>query len=1003
MVQLNELVIAYRKAKVDLYHSTEPRYFDLVEYEEDLFDHLTDLLARINGRSTSWVTEREFVGGFTLAPKSVDLPESRTVLHSDPIAEWRTRAGGAARRPTARFRLMSRCSVDFHVFSTLWLVTAGEKLDRALGKSAFGNRLRRERDGSLNRYSPGTFTYYLSPYRRWRDNGLAVMRAHLDSGRSIVAMTADATSFYHRLDPSFLLDERFLERLGVEFTTDEWHIHELFVEGLRAWSRQVARTTGWRDRGLPVGLPASGVVANLALADLDRLADEEFKPLYYGRYVDDIMIVLEQNRDLVDQQDVWSWLAARSADLLQYEDVNDDSGTSFRARFTPPYLGGSDVVFENSKNKIFHLSGETGRFLLGSIERTINERASEWRALPSIDTDPRHIGTDLAAITTTDGDAAATLRDSDRLSARRAAFAIRLRDFEAYERILDPASWAHHRRAFFGAVERQLLVLPTYFDLASYVPRLVKLAAACQDREALAALFRALGDLHHEIQRTCTLTVAEFDPSGDAPELIAHRWADQVVLECAESLAAAYAGGLTAQELSKIVEPLVGIAPDAAARFRVRALRGWNRRLFTRDLAHVPFRFALMRPDLGRPRNLPSAAPAPTARFELPLDDILTVGLQELVEWLDDNVKEKSALLPGHEIPGLLFATRPFNVLDLYLALRGDVTRALGVVPTRVVKRILRAIRGYEPSALPDTVEDGDEFTIEVPSDARSGKRRIALGMVKTEDSSMEAALYGRYDLARRRYEHLVNVVDEAIRRPGPVHYLLLPELAMPPMWFVHFGLRLENRGISLVSGVEYRHGPPGVVHNQVWAALRVDGAGVPFFPVYRQDKQKAAPGEERILREQAKLVLDPEIPWSRPPVVAHGDFRFGLLICSEMTNIAHRASLRGRVDALLVPEWNRDLHTFGALVESAALDIHAFIAQANHRNYGDSRIRAPRSKDWERDVVRIQGGTHDYVVVGEIDYGALRRHQSKHIVLDGEFKPVPDGFTIAPERVLPR
>ncbi len=120
------------------------------------------------------------------------------------------------------------------------------------------------------------------------------------------------------------------------------------------------------------------------------------------------------------------------------------------------------------------------------------------------------------------------------------------------------------------------------------------------------------------------------------------------------------------------------------------------------------------------------------------------------------------------------------------------------------------------------------------------------------------------------------------------------------------------------------------------------------------------------------------------------------------MTNIAHRASLRGQVDALFVPQWNCDLHTFGALVESAALDIHAYIAQANHRNYGDSRIRAPRSKARERDVVRIHGGIHDYVVVGELDYEALRRHQTKHSVIDGEFRPVPDGFEIAPERMLP-
>lgn len=63
------------------------------------------------------------------------------------------------------------------------------------------------------------------------------------------------------------------------------------------------------------------------------------------------------------------------------------------------------MVFENSKTKVFHLSGVTGRFVLDSIERTINEQASEWRAIPSVTSDPGRIGTDLAAITTANGDA----------------------------------------------------------------------------------------------------------------------------------------------------------------------------------------------------------------------------------------------------------------------------------------------------------------------------------------------------------------------------------------------------------------------------------------------------------------------------------------------------------------------------------------------------------------------------------------------------------------------
>ena len=99
------------------------------------------------------------------------------------------------------------------------------------------------------------------------------------------------------------------------------------------------------------------------------------------------------------------------------------------------------------------------------------------------------------------------------------------------------------------------------------------------------------------------------------------------------------------------------------------------------------------------------------------------------------------------------------------------------------------------------------------------------------------------------------------------------------------------------------------------------------------------------------------------------------------------------------MPEWNKDTETFNALVESASLDIHAYIIQCNDRQYGDSRIRAPYKDSWKRDVLRIKGGTHDYCVTGNIDIQALRQFQSSHRSPEKPFKPVPDGFKIDPSR----
>jgi len=253
------------------------------------------------------------------------------------------------------------------------------------------------------------------------------------------------------------------------------------------------------------------------------------------------------------------------------------------------------------------------------------------------------------------------------------------------------------------------------------------------------------------------------------------------------------------------------------------------------------------------------------------------------------------------------------------------------------------------------------------------------------------------------RYARLCRMLDGVIAQPQHSRYLVLPELALPAYWFIRIARKLQGRGISLITGIEYLRANKSQVHNQVWAALSHDGLGFPSLMIYRQDKQRPALHEEQELQRFAGLKMKPDKAWKTPPIIQHGDFYFALLVCSELTNISYRASLRGKVDALFVPEWNQDTETFNALVEAAALDMHAYIIQCNDRQYGDSRIRAPFKDSWKRDVLRVKGGVTDYCVMGEIDVQALRQFQSSYRSFGEPFKPVPDGFEISYGRkILP-
>lgn len=141
------------------------------------------------------------------------------------------------------------------MLSTLWMLEVGHLFDAKLTGCAYGNRLRRTQDGKgINQLSLGSFQPYLkSLFRDWRDQGIEAMRSALEADKKIVALTADVSSFYHELNPGFMLNPDFItDVLGLVLDTQQEKLHRLFIQALQAW----AKTTPL-ERGLPVGLPVS--------------------------------------------------------------------------------------------------------------------------------------------------------------------------------------------------------------------------------------------------------------------------------------------------------------------------------------------------------------------------------------------------------------------------------------------------------------------------------------------------------------------------------------------------------------------------------------------------------------------------------------------------------------------------------------------------------------------------------------------------------------------------
>jgi predicted amidohydrolase len=325
--------------------------------------------------------------------------------------------------------------------------------------------------------------------------------------------------------------------------------------------------------------------------------------------------------------------------------------------------------------------------------------------------------------------------------------------------------------------------------------------------------------------------------------------------------------------------------------------------------------------------------------------------------------------------------------------------------------RWLECIRGSHTAAI---TPDSNNGIISVGWRGAPTKPRIAITSFLTKPEAWMGRVRGRPLLSFDRFKALLRLVRETSNLEPRPHYVVFPELSIPREWVMEIAGSLQRSGISLIAGVEYEVSITRLgrrCHNPAFMLLRTTDLGYTGYRLIRQDKTIPAPAEEQELWRVSKLKLKPKANfdygfYSEPnyprPVFKHGNLHFGILICNELTNIDFRAKFRGQIDALFVLEWNQDLKSFAPLVEAAALDIHCYVIQVNNRLHGDSRIRVPAKKDWERDIVRLQGGLNDYQVVGEIDIKTLRDFQSDfRSSLDEEapFKPVPTGFVISDSR----
>lgn len=991
---LEILYAAYRKAKAEaFYESTHFHALAFTKYEQSLDKNLRNLRNRLISRKPDWHTDSIFIGDFAYLPKSVDCKnwESNGDGHFralDPQRDWQHRFNESQIRADAALRLVIRPTVDFQIISALWIIFVGHLFDAALDQDAsFGNRLRRsykeERDeridsASINLATPGLFSPYFSAYRDWRERGLSSMEKGLEAGKNVLAITMDIEKFYHRVSPKFLLKQEFLDSLPLTLTAFEKGFTRQILGAIETWYKSTPDSKVRPQGAIPVGLSASKIIANVLLLEFDRAVKNKLAPLYYGRYVDDIFLVMESIDDDVGASRVTGRIAEALNPLVE---IRKKDGTPDSLSVQMPYAADSELLFSGPKQKIFVLSSAHGSDLVHHIRDQIRQQSSEYRLLPSVPETGIAMASRALLATPNAALQADALRKADVVSVRRLGFSLLLSDIETYAADLRPNSWTKLRAEFYGLVHRHIITPNGFFEFFGYIPRIFGLMLSCGDVKEAKKLLSELHSVSVLLERTTSLG----ESSQKASFLLCLEQYSLALLQSGVQAATLRSvnlspGYLSALRKIKVLNKKIKIPTT------IEALNALTTRVLLADWGRRPYKeywFQEQRTDEIGPK-IPREI---GVRRQLRLGGIRRFRLNAID-------------LKVPYWPALAFPTRPLRVDEIGLV-------APAVLGDRLLFRsIIKFLRGAEvvsTQPLGFSSFDGERgiTNFSVPGKPREIVR-IAVTSVATTEAQWASAAMGKQDRSVERYVSFHNLLNSILQEKLRPNYIVMPELSIPLRWALRAARKLATNGVSLLAGVEYhRDRVIRKLRNDCLVSLTTHWPGYASNIVTLQAKFEPAHGEraglKKLLGKQG-LLYKPTGARINPTLYEHKGLFFSLLICSDLTNIAHRHDLRGSIDALFALEWNPDTKTFSSLVESTANDLHAFVVQANNRIYGDSRIRAPTQKDYERDIVQVKGGISDYYVMGEIDYRRLRKEQ-RRTTKNKIFKPLPIGYKMTASR----
>lgn len=1023
-----QIYLAYKKLKSNVYYDKTalPLRDNIVEFEdgtqneiENKLNVIIDKLLQEN--DNEWEKYKQDILSsmevIVLPKKIKNIDEERNV---DDTIIFNNKKNENIK--IDKYQYFLKFGVIGHILGVLWILLIGKYLDKEVSKSSYGNRLREDiYDEKKISSGIGLFKPYFYQYEQWRDNSLEIAKQTLNQDEDVVILTMDLKNFYYSVyygkeEFDSFLDENFKNnRLLVRLNEFVYHVIKDYTEKIYARVKDenlllIEENVNIEELTLlPIGFLPSNILANWRLNKFDRAIKDILNPLYYGRYVDDIIIVNKIDRESKIYKEKISKGICNKSDLIEYYFVNcraietacekgnniflkDNNTDKVEYKINPIYIKDkylSKICLQNKKMKVFYFDSTSTEALIKCFQKEIAKNVSEFRYLPRLD----------SIIDESDFEKVFEIERTDSINKINAIQNIELNKYEL-SKFLSKYIWIssmtkstddlkEKEDKFFKVFKGDILIKNYTLWEKLFEVLIIK------------ERYDKYLDLYKEIKNAIE-------------KINEKKQVNSNILSCRKSLYLFVKSAIFrtlalswGKKVNKLVNDIVKNSDDIDEMINIDKIKNYRlmyykTRMINKQLIPMCIDFILEN-QLIVPKEI----------FEINLFD-----LKDIIKFLskDDISKESKykynpTMIQPQEI-AFVFQCQKLKNNNKENTEKEDSFD----VDYNDVSQIYMDVNygnGKTSDFLTDIIKEKDindklkitsnEFKYKAIYVKTENKDtlKVGIGNVKLKEENFKQVLENNSNRLYNRYKDLECLLREALK--NNVDLLVLPESYVPYEWLPVLTKFSAKNQIGIITGIEHfitnkngdipqPYDKCSVVHNLTAIILPYQKDEEYKYSYLRLHEKTDLSPREKLYMEGYGFLTSTK---NEIELFCWNNIWFSVFCCYELTSVQNRAVFQSYADMLVAIEWNKDIRYFSNIIESASRDIHCYCIQVNSSNYGDSRIVQPTKTDF-MDKVRVKGGENSIILVDSINIKDLRDYQKKKYEIQKEnkyFKTTPPRF----------